>query len=104
MPFTTGTFWTEFAAPRVVGVSVPRSDSARRRCLRGTDMAFTQDQVEAYVDSNGLCCPYCGSDLIDPDGKPRYHDGMVTADMCCNACGELWRETFKLNGIEETGT
>ena len=54
-----------------------------------------------YVRDDGMHCPVCGSANIyrhDPI-IPLGGYAEVERYMDCNACGELWTETYTLNRI-----
>ena len=53
-------------------------------------------QQEEYLENDGAKCPYCKSiniyrlSQIDPE--------MLTSQVECHDCGEIWSETYKLCG------
>ena len=65
---------------------------------------FTKQQIEDYVKSKGLACPYCGSvGHISINGR-LICDGEhweVNQPMLCRLCKREWYETFLLSTISE---
>lgn len=59
-------------------------------------MAFTEDQVSRYVDSEGTRCPYCKAEAVEADPNSE-----MVLDVGCGACGREWVEHYELCGISE---
>jgi hypothetical protein len=59
-----------------------------------------EKRVQAYLDLNGICCPYCGSQNIeggyfDNEGKCQQVE--------CHECGMDWYDIYELVGIGRAG-
>jgi hypothetical protein len=57
-------------------------------------------RAQAYLDLDGICCPYCGSQNIenghfDSEGKCQQVE--------CHECGMEWYDILKLVGIGRAG-
>lgn len=63
-------------------------------------MAFTPEQIAAYVSSAGATCPYCGSSEIDSDRLQADGDSAC-AVVQCDTCDKSWLDVFTLTTIEE---
>ncbi len=59
-------------------------------------------QQENYVASKGQRCPFCGSNLINHQGKPLQADGgEVWADIFCFGCSASWQDHYQLVGFTD---
>lgn len=63
-------------------------------------MAFTPEQIAAYVTSEGAACPYCASKEIESDRLQADGDSAC-AVVQCDGCGKSWLDVFTLTTIEE---
>ena len=65
-------------------------------------MAFTKEQIEKYIESNGTECPYCGGDkIIDTWISGKYLKIIYLIE--CGQCGNQWEEQreCKITEIKE---
>ena len=62
---------------------------------------LTDKQKADYIQSGGVCCPYCGSDQIEGDSYD-HQEGCVTQEICCLSCDKSWTDVHSLTHIEET--
>lgn len=64
-----------------------------------TSDELTPAMVRRYIDSEGSCCPYCGSDEIEA-GPVEADADSSSGDVMCNACGKQWRDVYTLSAID----
>lgn len=84
----------EFLSLLYAALDVSASAGSRRqRRLR-------RAQVEHYVRSSGVRCPFCGSDALD-SGQPSTtcDDGVLHATCRCGRCRAEWVDEYRLVGI-----
>jgi len=61
-------------------------------------MELTEQQAKQYVESDGVRCPFCGSD--DIEGESITVDaGRVYQRVLCQVCGESWHDGYTLDSI-----
>jgi uncharacterized Zn finger protein len=60
---------------------------------------LTNEDVTAYVESNGILCPYCGGNEMTCDSDFPETGGM-NARVSCDECGAVFAETYKLVGMD----
>ena len=61
-------------------------------------MKLTKEQVAAYVDGDGLVCPFCGGAIGD-GGSVDIEPGCAFQEMTCADCGETWTDVYWLHHI-----
>lgn len=60
---------------------------------------LTAEQKSAYLKSDGGCCPFCQD--ADISGGPVEISGREAwQEVKCQACGETWRDVYKLAFVE----
>lgn len=55
---------------------------------------------KAYVDSEGVKCPFCGSENLDREGVD-VDAGGASQRVSCDDCGKTWYDCYKLTGYIE---
>jgi transposase-like protein len=64
-------------------------------------MPLTKEQIDKYVDSGGVNCPYCDSSEIE--GRSfDMESGIVTQEISCLACGKDWIDVYRLFDVVDT--
>lgn len=63
-------------------------------------MALTDEQIQQYVDTSGIHCPYCDSDNLET-GSHDYYGAGVAQNVVCIACGKEWTDDYALVGLTE---
>jgi len=64
-------------------------------------MKLSKAKIKEYVDSGGVCCPFCGgNDLSSSSGYPT-EDGIITQLISCGNCPAMWIDVFRLITIKE---
>ena len=68
-------------------------------------MKLTEDRENQlrgkYVARNGVICPFCNSDDLDPCGKYITNvEGNITQLVECLGCGKTWTDVYSLTGME----
>jgi hypothetical protein len=65
-------------------------------------MKLTQEQVDDYVSSGGMECPFCESeDIAGGDREMDY--GVTTQTVVCHNCNEQWSDIYTMTGIYHKG-
>ena len=49
---------------------------------------------KAYVDSEGVKCPFCGSENLDREGVD-VDAGGASQRVSCDDCGKTWYDCYK---------
>ncbi len=62
-------------------------------------MTFTEEQVQAYLKSDGQECPFCSSDQITSFTSPEVQGAKVYQDVECDDCGASWTDEYALSGL-----
>jgi len=63
-------------------------------------MELTEQQAKQYVESDGVRCPFCGSD--DIEGESITVDaGRVYQRVLCQVCGESWHDGYTLDSVAD---
>jgi len=58
---------------------------------------LTQKQMEMYLATGGVRCPYCESKNIEAEG----FEGEASSELVhCGDCGERWKDIYSLVGVE----
>ena len=66
-------------------------------------MALTEEQINEYIENNGLICPYCySSDILAGDFDDITEENLTVRDVECVDCEREWIETYSLIAICET--
>ena len=60
---------------------------------------LTQKEKEYYLENNGVCCLYCGSDNIDAIENVQVDGGIGTQGVECLDCGEDWTDIYRLINV-----
>jgi len=58
------------------------------------------EQIERYVENNGMVCLYCGSDDLS-GSEINYGNAELTQEVACFGCGRQWIEIYKLVSVKE---
>ena len=61
-------------------------------------MELTAQQKKAYLNVQGVSCPFCGSHDIE-GGFIETNEGRATQPMNCHICGEDWIDYYRLVDI-----
>ncbi len=61
-------------------------------------MKLTDEQKRVYINSGGVCCPFCGSGSIQ-GGFVEIDSGQATQPMHCPDCGHHWTDLYRLTAI-----
>jgi len=63
-------------------------------------MRLTDQAKQAYLDSGGIHCPYCGSEQTE--GRAVEIDaGKARQPMACLACNREWTDVYTLQDVQE---
>lgn len=59
------------------------------------------EQRQAYIESEGVRCPYCGSEDIAGGiiQSAKFYDGYEIV-VRCNNCGKAWKDIYTLTDVE----
>ena len=59
------------------------------------------EQRQAYLESEGVRCPYCGSTNLEGEGSSsaNYYDGYEQI-INCKKCGKSWKDIYTLTDVE----
>lgn len=77
----------------------PRPQIFYERLSMSEKKTLTPDQIQAYIDSRGATCPFCGAS--DLEGGPVQIDGGTAwQSVTCPECGGCWDDLYALTGIE----
>lgn len=63
-------------------------------------MAFTDDQITAYIESGGITCPACGSADIT-GGSVEIDAGGASQSCSCSTCDCEWTDRYTLTHVEQ---
>ena len=75
---------------------------SQRRETRGK--MFTKQQIDEYVKTKGLACPYCNSVGHSTVNGRLIFDAEhyeVNQPMICRMCKREWYDVYKLSAIAE---
>lgn len=65
-------------------------------------MKLTQTQVDDYVRSGGIKCPFCESENI-VGGDKENNDGVSSQEVSCDDCAERWMDIYTMTGVYHKG-
>jgi len=64
---------------------------------------FDRKQIDEYLSSDGVYCPFCSSTNIDADRSVSRELGAIYVDMRCGDCDARWTEEYRLHFIYPLG-
>lgn len=65
------------------------------------ETSYSPQTVDVYLSNGGVVCPECGSSNIEIlPGSSQCQGLTASHEVRCCACGEHYREVFKLTRIE----
>jgi len=64
-------------------------------------MSLTQEQIDYYLEHQGIRCPWCQSDDLDAAGELDQDAIDCYQNVRCGNCGKEWSDHYKLVDISE---
>jgi transposase-like protein len=64
-------------------------------------MSLTQEQIDYYLEHQGVRCPWCHSYSVQADGELDQDGVDCYQNVCCADCGKEWSDHYKLVDISE---
>ena len=65
-----------------------------------TEIIPTPDQINAYVEKQGMRCPACGSPMVNTESVPDDSESHeLVQDVNCLSCGASWQDVYTLTTI-----
>ena len=61
---------------------------------------LTQEQIDNYLEFNGMVCPFCSSENISTLDDFEIELNEAWQDVECLACGRDWIDVYKLTTVE----
>ena len=58
----------------------------------------TADPFAAYIESNGIRCPYCLGESIE-GGQVDIEGGSASQEMTCLSCDRSWIDSYTLTDV-----
>lgn len=61
---------------------------------------MNSEKVNAYLQSDGVRCPYCGDARIIGSPVVSRDDTTKTQRIVCDGCREVWQDIYVLTDVE----
>lgn len=63
-------------------------------------MKTKKERKEDYLKRQGLLCPYCGDNDLEPTSGHHYSEMTIEEEMECLACNKKWTDQYTLTDVE----
>lgn len=63
---------------------------------------FTKRQIDEYLNSKGLLCPFCKSDELDVAESLEADGDAAYSLILCRSCNQTWEEIWKVSSITKS--